>query len=241
MMGKIDERLAFYATAAISLLALISGIAMENAYLVAICAAFAACSLMVSKSWYIIETLIFAHSNMIELCGGYELSGSREVAVRKEGYNFIATAAALLEGASKHVDQNEIEGLIARTGFAFKFVTYVKRVSAGKMLDSLATRRAMKEIELGKLGSSRKYDAKRSAIKREIDAIGNDIEAISSGAPLRLVRYITTTAIAQSRIAAEEAAKRQIRELMSGFSAISGSESRIAEGSELINVIGVDA
>jgi len=236
-----DEKLAFYSTVTLAIIALIAGIAINSAALVALCAAFAMLSFLLDKSWYIIEALFFSHSNVIELCGKYELDGSRDVAVARNSYSFSATAVALLEGASKPVNQKDLEGLIARTGFAFKYIMHIKAVSASKVLDTLNTKRAMKEIELSRLEGSAGSNAKRNMIKREIEALSNDIDMISNGAPLKMVRYISTTATAQSKIAAEETAKRQIRELMSGFSAVSGSESRLVSGTELIDAINIGA
>ncbi|MCL4374148.1 MAG: hypothetical protein M1360_03810 [Candidatus Marsarchaeota archaeon] len=226
---------------AIALLALAAGIAFLNAWLIALCAVSTIIAVVALKSWYVVEALIFSHSGLVEVCNGYELGGSREAAIKREGYAFSATSAALVEGASKPIDRDIIEKIIAKTDFPFKIVMHVKNVRAEKVLGELKTKRAAKELELGRLAGYSKYESRRSALKREIEAINKDIETINSSSPKELIRYVATTAAAQNRIAAEEAAKRQLRELMGDFSAITGSAAKELSGEELLEAIGISA
>ncbi|MGC8651789.1 MAG: hypothetical protein ACP5UH_00860 [Candidatus Micrarchaeia archaeon] len=236
-----NERIVLLLLLSTAVLSLMAGIALLNGLLIALCAVAVTISVLAIKSWYVVEALIFSRSGIVEICGGYELSGSREAAVKREGYNFSATAAALLEGAANTVDQGSIEQMIAGVSFPFRFVMHVRSVSAEKVLNTIGTKRAIKELELGRLAGSTRFEAKRAALKREIEALNRDIEAVSSSAPKELVRYIATTAIAQNRIAAEEAAKRQIRELTSYFSALTGASARGLAGAELIEAISLSS
>ncbi|MGI0100457.1 MAG: hypothetical protein ACREBH_01925 [Candidatus Micrarchaeaceae archaeon] len=200
---------------------------------------------VVYKLDYIIGAVIFRHTNLIQMVDGCELSGERLTAVRRVGGRFCATAAALLKNRpNDRFDRDKIENVISNAHCAFKFVMQVEHVDINKLLDRLRTRRSMKEIEIGKLNSSesRNSTAKLANLKRQVDHIDHEIESISSGeAPLMVSQYIVTSAISDNMLGAQERAKSQLRELVSEFGALLGTESEVLQGNDLLDIMRFDS
>ncbi|MGC8647639.1 MAG: hypothetical protein ACP5SA_02340 [Candidatus Micrarchaeia archaeon] len=232
-----DRNLILYYTLGISLVAFVLGVASTNAILCIISLLLALLSIALSRGWYIVEALLFAHSNLVEVCAKYELEGARDSAFIKKENSYKVVVAAELDGSQRQIQRDSIEEMISRINFPFKFIVNLKRANAQKLLNSLKTKRAMKELNLSKLGNQKRYEAKIGALKREIETLNNEIETIEKSTPFEIVRYISTEASAESKIMAEERAKRQLSELMSHFSALTGAGCRMLSGDELIEAI----
>ena len=63
----------------------------------------------------------------------------------------------------------------------------------------------------------------------------------TGGTPLKVSQYIMTSSISESRFTAQEAAKSQLRELVSEFGALLGYKSEIIEGDELLRILRFDS
>ncbi|MGC8669716.1 MAG: hypothetical protein ACP5TL_01010 [Candidatus Micrarchaeia archaeon] len=221
----------------ISTILMAASIALMNPYIIVLSILSIFMSIVVYRGWYIIEAFVFTHSNLIEICDGFELNGSRNTAIRKNNNEFCATAAAYVEGSVKPIEQGDLENLISKIDFTFKYIVHLKQLNADNIIDTLKTKRAMKEIELSKLGNSPKDSIRKTKIKNQIEIINNDINIMSSSKPLELARYIITTGRAQSRIAAEEVAHQQLREITGKFSALTNATCKELSGDELIEAI----
>lgn len=200
--------------------------------------------IVMHKLWYIIESVIFRHTSIIQVIGTQQLSGDRTAATREVKGGVVATAVALLEGDAKEcVDREKIEGIIMHANYPFKFVLNVEKVNTNRLLDRLQTKRSMKEIELAKVSKNGREanSAKAGLLRREIEQIECDIKSMSSGMPVKLARYIATSAKSESGFAAEEHAKSQIRELASEFGALLNSNPQILTGNELLDVLEIDS
>ena len=229
--------------AAVLVLSLASLLSL-NPVLISLSLVAALALIATQKLWFVAEALIFRHTNLIQVLGSQQLSGDRSTAIRQVKGGFVATAMALLKGdARENVDREKIEGIIAHLNCPFRFVLHAKRLDTGKLLDRLQTSRSMKEIELSKTGAkvTGQNSAKIGLLKREIEQIESDIRSISSSAPVSLARYIATCARSESRSAAEERAKSQIRMLASEFGALLKSDPQILTGTDLLDCLETDS
>jgi hypothetical protein len=239
----MEEDTKFYCVAAILAIAAMTSIFTLNAVVIIASLLIALLSVALYRLHYVIDSLIFKKTNLIQLMGDYELRGERTVAVRKLGGKFSATAAALLEANPKTgLEKEKIENIIASSHIPFKFVLQIETVNLEKLIDKLETSRGMKEIELGRMDHSKGNILKANSLRREIEQINQEILAIGTGGkPLRASQYIMTSSVSDSRFGAGERAKSQIRELSSQFSAMLGIKSSILSGNDLIDVLRFDS
>ena len=224
--------------------ALVLSIITLNSYAIAIASVSLLLVLSLYKLWYLIEPLIIKKTNIIQIIGGYELSGSRNSAVRSTAKGFCATAAAALEPPKTDVERDRIEEVISRTNAPFKFILQLERLNSKRISERLQTKRAMKEIALSKIsdGESIRNAQKIRTLKREIEQLEQDINAISSGSsPVRLAQYILCSAYAESKYLAEEKARSQLKDISGQFGALIGSQPRLLEGNELLNLLAPDS
>lgn len=240
----MKEEYVFYLLVILSVVAEAVSIFTLNIFLIALSSVLLFSSMIIHKLWYVIDSFLFKHTNLIEVFGGFELSGDRASAVRKESGIVSATATAmLLVGTKSDVDRRKVENILAHINYPFKFVMQAERLNIEKLIDKLETRRSTREIELSRIDhSSQRHLPMINRIKRELEVLGHDIESISAGeVPLRLAYYIMTTAVSESRFDAEERAKSQIRELASQFDALLSAKSRILQGNELLRILEIDS
>lgn len=242
-LNFVEHDIKFYALTCVLALLSVASILTLNVSLIALTLAIAILLIAFYKLHYILESLIFKKTNLIQVLDGYELSGDRSAAIRRIEGNFSATAAALLlSGSEEAVDRNKVESIISNSHHAFKFVMQVERLDINKLLDRLQTKRGMREIELGRLDGSKGNAAKASFIKRQIEQIDHEIERISTGgAPLKVSQYIMTSALSENKFNAQERAKSQLRELAGEFGALMGAKSEQLIGNDLLEVLRFDS
>ena len=227
--------------AAVLILSLSSLLSMNPA-LIALSLVAALALIVMQKLWFVVEALVFRHTNLVQVLGNQQLSGDRSTATRQVKGGFVATAIALLKGdARETVDREKIEGIIAHLNYPFRFVLHVKRLDTDKLLDKLQTQRGIKEIELAKASGAGSNSARIGQLKREIEQIEGDIRSISASTPVSLSRYIATSAKSESRFAAEERAKSQIRALAGEFGALLNSDAQILSGTDLLDCLETDS
>lgn len=215
-----------------------------NAVLIAVASLLVLLSIVTHKLWYVLESLLFRHTNLVQVFGRFMLSGDRSSAIRRDSGIVSATTAAMLAiGTKSEIDRKKVENILAHINYPFKFVMQAERLDIAKLLDKLQTKRSMREIELSRIDhSSQRHLPAVNKIKRELEVLGHDIENISAGeVPLRLAYYIMTTAVSESRFDAEERAKSQIRELASQFDALLSSNSRLLQGNDLLQILELDS
>ncbi len=233
-----------YGTLAAVLLLSLSSLLSMNPVLIALSLVAALMLILTQKLWFVIEALVFRHTNLIQVLGSQQLSGDRSTATRQIKGGFVATAMVLLKGDSREtVDREKIEGIIAHLNYPFRFVLHVKRLDVNRLLDRLQTQRGIKEIALARMSINAfgSNSAKVRQLKREIEQIEEDIRSISASTPVSLARYVATSAKSESRFAAEEHAKSQIRALASEFGAFLNSDAQILTGAELLNGLEIDS
>lgn len=220
------------------------GILIRNFYLVLV--SIALCSVIAIFHYFkeFFDSLVFKHTDIVQVLDGYELGGDRTVVTRKMGQKYIATAGGFLNIESGSLDKDKIENIIAHFSYPFRFSMVVERLNAVRILDTLQTKRNMKEIELSRIGDTNKGRglARAMGIKRGIEQLEHDIKSISGGyAPVRVAYYIATSAESERRYAAEEEAKAHARGLLGAFDSALGSTSNLSSGNSLLRIIRMDS
>ncbi|WP_428070193.1 hypothetical protein, partial [Caldisphaera sp.] len=168
-------------------------------------------SIMFYKGWYLFESVIFKHSNIIERIGKYELSGDRKVAILRSKLITAVAAARLDTSTITDMNREKLESIISNLHIPFKLELFIKPVNQKVFIDSILTKKYEKELELQKI--SRQYSAKAESLKLQIEAIKKDLEVLASGKPIEVLFYIVTYASSSSEVAAQSDALIYIRQL----------------------------
>ena len=220
-------------------------VATLNVYLISATSIAALISFVPHKAWGVIEAKIFEKSNLVQLFGGFELSGGRYAIIAKSGERYTATSVARINTLGDvGIDSNKIENLIAHVNAPFKLVLHVEKLNVTRLVEKMETKRGMKEIELARIPNpgSGKGLVTANRLKSEIAYLEHEVAGIAGGGiPLKLAYYIMTSASSEGRYKAEEESKLQLRELISEFDATFGTKSSFLSGEELIKAMRFDS
>lgn len=242
-MGKREN--IYYVSIAVPLASLAFGLVLKSPLLASLSVLSAAVSLAVYNFWDAIESVAFRHTGMVHKAGKYELMGDRESAVRLAEGRYIATSAALLDPSPKgKITRDDLEGIISRLNVPFRFSVHVEKLDLAGLLDELKTRRTMKELAISRMGASASSNARAKAdsLRREIEQISSDIDAVSSGGtPLALAYYLATSAASSSRAYAESEARRNLLSVAGAFDSVTGSRSNLLSGEKLASLLNYDS
>ncbi len=234
-----------YVFIAIATVLMIAGIALLNPYTILASSIAVAAIYLLYRSWYMIDAVVFHHTNLIKVVGQHQLSKSGKVVTRREGGRYSATAIASISNIKGgEINRDVIENIISHTTDPFKYSLVLNRLDNAKMLEKLQTLRSRKEIELSRIEnqSAGRGQIKSSRLKREIQQLTHDISSISSDStPLKLAYYVSTTAVSENLYAAEERAKALIAKLSSEFAGALGAEYIILDGADLLAAIEIDS
>ena len=234
-----------YVFIAVCVAALGLSVATLNVYLISATSAAALISFVLYKAWSVIEAKIFENSNLVQLFGGFELSGGRQAIIAKSGDMYTATSVARVDAVGDvEMDTGKIESLIARINAPFKLVLHVEKLNVSRLVGKMETRKGMKEIELARIPSpgSGKGLVAANRLKSEIAYLEHEIAGIAGGGiPLKLAYHIMTSASSEGRYKAEEESKMQLRELVSEFDATFRTKSTFLSGEELVKAMRFDS
>ena len=248
MMKSIDkntkEKIIAYTAIVCEIACLVFGAVTLNVILVTLAAILAFASFIIFKTWDIIENVVFNHTNIVQLFNGYELSMDRFNAIRKIGNKFSATSAAIIKLSEKNVEKAKLENIIANLNLPFKIIIQIEKINVEKIIDNLKTKLYLKRIAVSKLenDTSKNMNTKIEQLKKQIEAIEQDIHNINSGAiPLNLAYYVMCSSMAENRFFAEEQSKHNIKNITNQFNAIFSSDANILSGSDLLKLLEFDS
>lgn len=235
----MNDKLRLYAIIGVYSTLMAASMLTLNIYLLFLSIVIFPVIIFVERMWYLIESVIIRRTRIVQLFADYELSGDRSVAVRNVGERYIATAIARMEGEPrKEILRDELEGIITHTPYQFRFTMQMEDFDVEKAVERLKTRRGMLDIALLHSANS----PKRNQIRRELGEITHEIEEIGTGGrPIRIGRYLMSSASSHSKVIAEENAKTQIKALAGEFGALLNSDPRILTGNELVEALRIDS
>lgn len=233
----------FYIIASLYLFSLVASIAYVNAALFAFSVLMLTIGVIAYKAWYIIEPVIFRHSNIVEVLNGYELSGDRSAAIRKLGNGFSATSVALLDTSqTSSLEREKLESIIERAEKPFKLAMVVAPINTSRIINELKTKRYIKEAQLSRLSRGKADEARGRQIKRELDEIESNIVEITSGkVPLKILYYVMYAAVSESVTIAKDSSISGLGEISAAFDSALNSKSSILNGKDLIDVLSFDS
>lgn len=234
-----------YAVIGLYAAALAAGILMMNAIVVTATTIMLTISIVAYKGWYIIEPVIFRHTNLVQTLDGCEIDKERKTAIRRIDGKYVSTAAALLDTTMiTELDREKLENIIKNTNSAFKLVLWVKQLELDKLIDDMRTRKYYKEAQLSRMiRENRAYNKTRmEALSNAVKQIDHDILEISSGkVPLRIAYYIVVSSVSENRFNAENDALFKLKNVAAAFDAALNSKSRIVFGDELVGALRFDS
>ena len=223
---------------------LLASFATFNMYVIIASSASVSVTYLLYKSWYIIDTVIFHHTNLVKVLGQHQLSKSGKVITRRIGGSYLATAiASIYNIKNADLSRDVIENIISHTVDPFKYSLVINRLDTGKVLEKLRTSRSKREIELSRIENqnSGRGQIKADRLKREIQQLSYDISSMSTESiPLKLVYYVSTAAISENLYAAEGHVRASIAKLSSEFASALNAEYAVLDGQDLLSAIEAD-
>jgi len=231
------NRLYSYVFYALGVVCIICAAFLSNAYLVTATSVLLLISALYLNSGHIINNILVRRSSIIEVYNGYKLSNNLDSAVKRIGERYRGVSIALLRiEKGNNASGEAVKGLIESLRESFEFGISVREADRRRIIESLDTRRRMKEISLSRMDSKRQD--KINALKREIDLIGSEIQSLrKSGKALEVVARLSSFEEGESEAEAGREASSKIKHIADAFSAALGVEYDILRGEELLNFL----
>ncbi len=231
---NLGNRVYAYAIYALSVVVFLLSLVSLNPYLLAFTTVVIFASVVYMHSASMINTILMKRFGLPYAHAGYSLSDDGRSVTKKDAGVYTATCAAMLN-VKKNTDTRGIGNVIGSIRVPFEFKVALEPVETKGIVEGLETRRRIKEIELSRLDS--KDYTKANAIKRGIEAIEEELNAIKGGGkPIQMVITVKTSASSASLADAEIKAHEQIDSLASAFSTMNLAF-EVLSGEKLLNAM----
>lgn len=224
----------FYAlSAAIMLLSIIS----YNIYLIVLSSSTLLIAAIALHSGHLINNFAIKKANIIEIKNGYKLSQNLVSASRRLGKSYDSVAVAILRPRiGFNYNGEKMRELLESAKEPFEFSISINEIDKKRILDSLETKRRVKEISISRLKPN-SYD-KINNLRRQIEIIDNEIANMGSGGKSFEVSIkIKTFSSSDSEYDSELTAAKNIETLANKFSAAIGVDYEIVKGESMLNFI----
>ncbi len=235
--NEIMNRIYSYLFYALGTLCVVCAALLSSAYLAALASLVVLISAVYLNSGHIVNNLLVKRSNIIEIYNGFRLDNNLESAVKRIGDEYRAVSIALLNpGKVDTAMHDAIKALIESVHEPFEFSIMLKEADGKKMIESLDTKRRMKEILLARLDSG-KQD-RINALKREIDILGTEIQNVRKGGKaLDVILKLCAFGSSVNGTGAARESSAGIKRVADAFSSALGMDYEILRGEELLNFI----
>lgn len=192
-------------------------------------------SVVYMNSGHLINSLIIKGTHIVEVGGGYKLASNMQSLVRKVENGYIGVSIAVLKPTSTiETGSVAFENLLNKVKIPFEFCISLRKVDQKKILDSLETKRRMKELELSQAGSDYKNI---NMIKRQISTLESEIELISHGdEPIEARIRLRCIAHAETESEASRISLRQVEHVAGIVAASFKLEYTVANGEDLFDL-----
>lgn len=232
-----NNRIYAYMIYAISIGALILSLLSYSLVGIILVATLALLSAAYMNSGHLINSVIMRRLRVIELCEGYRVSGGMHSAVKRKGAMYSSVSIAVLKPNSKIEGQSSIfEEILDKIKIPFEFSISVRKLDRKRVLESLETRRRMKELELS---SSEGHDYKSTnVIKRQISTIENEISIISDGnEPVEALVKLKSFAQADTEAEAARMSFKQLEHVANLVASSFKLDYVIATGEDILDLL----
>ena len=224
----------FYSLATITLIA---SIFFYNPWVLLLAASLISFSAVYYSSGHIVNNLLLRRSLVIETYNGYALSDNLLSAVKKVGNQYLSVSVAVLRlNRGIEVKDGEILGLLEGIGEPFWFTLQLREINKKTLLESLETKRRMKEIAAGRVAGS-SYD-RANAIKREIGLVEQEINSIrGSGKALEISIQLRTSETSGDESDAARGSAKSLERVAASFSTVLNADYEMLKGEALLSGI----
>lgn len=235
--NEILNRIYSYVFYTLGVLCVVLAAFFSNLYLIAVTSILLLLSAIYLNSGHIVNNILIKRSNIVEIYNHYKLSSELDSAVKKIGNGHHALSIAFFRIEKPNNASNDaIKALLETLHESFEFGILVKEADKEKMIETLDTKRRMKEITLSRIDS--KHQDKINALKREIDILAAEIQNIrKSGKALEVLAKIISFGNSENEAEAAREASKNIKRIADSFSAALGVDYKIIKGEELLNVL----
>ena len=199
---------------------------------------------VIYSSWDILESLIFKHTNLIQVMRDYEIMGDRNTAIFYIGNKYGSISVAKVYNISGDgIDTIKFEKLIEKVNIPFKIITHIEKIKTKNIIEDIETRKYMKEIAFSKIsGKSSKDKLRIEKLKNEITYLEHEIaELYSGGTPLKISYYIICAALSSDRYTAEKYSISSLNQITIEFDSSFGTKSKLLSGNELVNTLRLES
>ncbi len=184
------------------------------------------------NSGHMVNNLLIKRSKVIMIENGYRLGRNLLSAVRKDGDAYVGVSIAEFT-ISKAVDNGMFEPIIDNIKDPFEFSVSVKEVDRHRLIESLETKKRVKEISLSRINP--KMYNKINQAKKEIEIIEKEIKNIIGGSKsLEVSVKLRAVKRSAERLEAESEPAKSIVRIANAFCTNLGLEYRILSGEELL-------
>ncbi len=232
-----NNRVYAYMIYAVSIGALVLSLLSYNLAGIILVATLAFLSVAYMNSGHIINSVVMKRLRVIEICDGYRVSGNVHSAVRRTGALYSSVSVAVLKPNSKIEGQTRIfEDLLDKVKMPFEFSISVRKLDRKKVMESLETRRRMKELELSRSDGPDYKSA--SMIKRQISTIENEISIISEGdEPVEALVKLKSFASGETEAEAARMSFRQLEHIANLVASSFKLDYVIATGEDILDLL----
>ena len=234
----LRNRLYAYLFYGLAALALASSLFFYNAYLLAFSIVLMLISAVYYNSGHIINNILLKRSLIIETYNGYSLSDDLYSAVKMVGDgNYSVSMATLRLNRGAEAENSKVLSLLEGLDQPFEFIIQLREVNKKSLLESLETKRRMKEIAFNRITGS--YD-KANELKREISVIEQEIVNIrGNGKALEVLIRLKTTSVSVDKSEAARSSARNIEHIANSFSTMLNASCEILKGEALLSALEV--
>lgn len=243
-MYNLNKKLIPYSLIMVEILLLFISMITRSILSIIISAILAFTIFIIYHSWDILESLIFKHTNLIQIIRDYEINGDRNTAIFYIGNDYGSISVAKVYNISGDgIDTIKFEKLIEKVNIPFKIVTQIEKIQTKNIIENIETRKYMKEIAFSKIsGKSPKDRLKMEKLKNELSYLEHEIsELYSGGTPLRISYYIMCAATSSDRYTAEKCSLINLNQVTIEFDSSFGTKSKLLNGSELVNTLRLES
>ncbi len=214
--------------------ALLFGAAILYAKLIIPAIILLALSVIYFHSGQLINTAILQKKKVIVVSGGYSLGRNTTSIVRRIGGLYESVSIAIFY--MNHTPRSEadlFEALLDKVDTPFEFSMCLEPFDKKKVVDSLRTRRSMKELAFSNLGKA-EY-AKSNRLKRELAFIDEEIAQLNGGSkPFMTLFKLKCTAVADAESEASREAASRIERTAQAFASTFDASYTILKGGDLL-------
>ena len=224
----------FYAT---GLMLIIVSAVLSGGIILIISAVLMLIASIYLNSGHIVNNLLIKRSKVIIIQNGFELGRKLSSVVRKAGDSYIGMSVATFTINKTIQDTNGIfESIINNIKEPFEFSISMKEVDRQRLIESLETKKRMKEIQLSR--TNPKMYNKINQIRKELEVIGKEISNITKGdKSLEVIVKLKAIKASGDRMEAELEPPKIIVRIANTFATSLGLEYKVLSGEELLENI----